>query len=70
MRSGEEGFPWEGRRVGEERLRIVMSESLRESVMRIPLAAGLDPFVREYQAGLWALNCPMTMLSPRELNSG
>ena len=35
--------------------------------MSVPLAAARVSVVREYQAGPWALNSPMKMLSPRNV---
>ena len=61
VRLGEEGFPWEERRVWELSLRCTRSEFVMESVTRVPLAAVEVSVVREYQAALWALKSPMMM---------
>ena len=63
VRSGEEGLPLDGRRVGESRFRRTRGlESIAES-MEIPLAAARSSSVAENQAALWALKSPiMTVL--------
>ena len=63
VRSGEEGFPLVGRRVGESRLRRIRGlESIAESKEN-PLAAARSSSVVENQAALWTLKSPiMTVL--------
>ena len=51
-RSGEEGVPWEGSRVGESPLRSIRSESLSASLSSVPLAAARLSLVAECQVGL------------------
>ena len=62
VRSGEEGSPREGTRVGESMLRRRRFESVRESVIRVSLASASVHVVGEYLVGLWALRSPMMML--------
>ena len=62
-RSGEEGLPEEGSRVGESELRRTRSDEVKESRMSRPRAAARESLVCEYHAGLWALKSPRMMLS-------
>ena len=49
--SGEEGLPWEGRRVGVSVLRRVRSRSMRVLCMWSPRSAARWSEVWEYHAG-------------------
>ena len=49
--SGEEGLPWEGRRVGVSVLRRVRSRSMRVLCMWSPCSAARWSEVWEYHAG-------------------
>ena len=62
VRSGEDGFPDLGRRVGKSRLRSVRLLSLIASTIAEPLPAAAASLVEEYHAALWALKSPMTMV--------
>ena len=68
-RSGEEGEPWVGRRVGElvlRRTRELLSEA---SMMDSPLAKALSFVDGECQAWWWALKSPTTRVShPKSLS--
>ena len=59
-RSGEEGEPWEGRRVGESELRVVKGELSMESEMESPRGSRRG----EYQLSWWALKSPKMSASP------
>ena len=63
-RSGEEGFPEEGRRVCMSELRRTRSASISESWMASPLLAAEESEVEEYQEGWWALKSPRMRVSP------
>ena len=62
-RSGEEGLPKEGSRVGESELSRTRSEEVKESRMSRPRAAARESLVCEYHAGLWALKSPKMRVS-------
>ena len=62
--SGEEGLPWEGRRVGVSVLRRARSRSMRVLWMRSPRSAALWSEVWEYHDGWWALKSPRMIESP------
>ena len=63
VRSGEEGLPVLGRRVGWSILRSTSSESMRASWMETPLFAAEESDVEEYQVGWWALKSPRMRVS-------
>ena len=63
VRSGEEGVPWEGSRVGLSVLRITRSELLMVSRMSSPRASARLSLVCENHAGLWALKSPRMRVS-------
>ena len=68
VRSGEEGLPLVGSRVGWSSLRIIIIIMLASmaSIMRQPRAAARSSVVVEYQALLWALKSPiMSVVVPR-----
>ena len=62
VRSGEEGFPDFGRRVGRSVLRRERLLSSMDSAKAEPLPAAAESRVVECQAGLWALKSPMMMV--------
>ena len=62
-KSGEEGLPEEGSRVGESELSRTRSEEVKESRMSRPRAAARESLVCEYHAGLWALKSPKMRVS-------
>ena len=49
--SGDEGFPWEGRRVGVSVLSSARSDSMMKLCKMSPRAAARESEVWEYQAG-------------------
>ena len=62
-RSGEDGLPKEGSRVGESELSMTRSEEVKESRMSCPRAAARRSQVCVYHAGLWALKSPRIIVS-------
>jgi len=62
-RSGEEGWPKEGTRVGESSLRRQRSLPFKASTSASPRLAAVLSRVRECQAGWWALKSPKRMES-------
>ena len=69
-RSGEEGFPEVGRRVGWSVLSRTRSESVNESWIESPLLAAEESEVEEYQEGWWALKSPKMRVSSWAWKSG
>ena len=73
-RSGDVGWPFGGRRVGESSLRRQRLLSLRASSRASPRFMADWSRVMEFQAGLWALKSPTRIrsfgFSKRRLKSG
>ena len=64
VRSGDEGLPWEGRRLGVSVLSRVSSESVSVLCMWSPRSADRRSVVWEYHDGWWALKSPRMIVSP------
>ena len=62
-RSGEDGEPWVGRRVGESVLRRQRELLLEARMMAAPLERALSFEGGEYHAWWWALKSPTTKVS-------
>ena len=69
VRSGEDGEPWVGRRVGEAVLRRQRELSSEASTIASPLAMALSLVDGECHAWWWALKSPTTRVSqPKSLS--
>ena len=62
-RSGEDGEPWVGRRVGDSVLRRQRELLSEASMITSPLAMALSLVDVECHAGWWALKSPTTRVS-------